>query len=130
MSSSGTRIVIREAGLLTAVVVSAWALCFWPARWLDGLNGVLWMSFAAFCCLLPGWIVVFLSGLAIFRAGIAVILVQSTVRMLFTAVAAVVVRQVRPDLGIREFYGWLIGFYLLALMVETLFLFRQKPVTS
>lgn len=52
-------------------------------------------------------------------------LVQSMVRLGCVAVVAVIVRKQWPDLGIADFFGWLIGFYLLALLVEVLLLRRM-----
>lgn len=77
------------------------------------------MTLAAICCLIPGWIVVFISRLAIFRHDLAAMLVQTLLRLgLVGAVALFVVAQY-PKVGIADFYGWLIGFYLLALAAET-----------
>jgi hypothetical protein len=100
----------KPAVLLTVVMAVGWVLCFFPARQFSGEAGIWWMSLAAGCCLVPGWIVVFLSGLAIFPNELSAMLVQT----------------MRPDVGAREFFGWLIGFYLLALATEVVLL-RSKP---
>jgi len=77
------------------------------------------MTLAAICCLVPGWIVVFLTRLAIFRDDLVAMVVQTLLRLgLVSAVALIVVVQ-RPEVGVSDFYGWLIGFYLLALAAET-----------
>ena len=88
-----------------------------------------WMTLAAVCCLVPGWIVVFLSGLAIFPNDLAAMLVQTMLRVGVVSVVAVSVKKLRPDVGVAEFFGWLIGFYLLALATEVLLL-RKKPDTA
>lgn len=118
--------VLRPALTLTLIIAMAWAVCFWPARTLNGQSGVLWMSIAAICCLVPGWIVVFLSGLAIFSTDLAALMVQSMIRLGSVGGAAVIVRKLKPELGISEFFGWLIGFYLLSLTVEVWMLRRMK----
>jgi hypothetical protein len=110
--------VLRPAIYLTVAIAIGWAVCFWPARMLNGESGVLWMSIAAICCLVPGWIVVFLSGLAIFPDDLAAMLVQMSVRLATVGGAAVVVKKMKPGFGPADFTGWLIGFYLLALFVE------------
>jgi hypothetical protein len=104
---------------LTIVVTAGWVICFWPAKLLRGEAGVGWMSLAAICCLVPGWIVVFLSRLAIFPNDLAAMLFQTLLRLGLVGAVALAVSQWRPELGIADFYGWLIGFYLLALAAET-----------
>lgn len=110
---------LKSAVWLTFAMAVGWAVSFWPARILHGHSGVSWMTLAAICCLVPGWIVVFLSRLAIFRNDFLAMVVQTLLRLgLVGAVAlAVVIR--RPEIGVSEFYGWLVGFYLLALATET-----------
>ena len=121
--------VLKPAVILTVVFVFGWVLCFWPARAFNGADGVYWMSIAAICCLVPGWIVVFLSGLAIFPNDLSVMLVQTMVRLFSVAGVAVLIRKSKPELGIQEFFGWLLGFYLLALIVEVWMLRRRNIST-
>ena len=118
--------VLRAAITLTVAFVIGWVVCFWPARALNGEAGVFWMSVAAVCCLVPGWIVVFLSGLAIFSNDLSVMVVQTMIRLFSVAGVAVIIRKLKPDLGIQEFFGWLVGFYFLALGVEVWMLRRNK----
>lgn len=84
------------------------------------------MSLAAIAVLVPGWIVVFLSGIAILRNDLVASLVQTMIRLFMVAGTAVVVRMLRPELGIIDFFGWLIGFYLLALAVEVALVKRRS----
>ncbi len=116
---------LRSVSRLTFVLVVGWIICFWPARMVRPEEGVKWMSVAAISCLLPGWIVVFLERLAIFRDDMKLILAQIGVRFLAVLIVAVAVKVLHPEFGIVDFYGWLIGFYLLAMAVETLLL-REK----
>lgn len=125
MTGSLKESVAGSAVKLTVVIAVGWVLCFWPARLL-GDDVVFWMSIAAICCLVPGWFVVFLSSLAIFSNDLAVMLVQTMVRLMSVSVAAVVVKRLRPDLGFAGFFGWLVGFYLLALLTEVWLLFRGR----
>lgn len=113
--------LVRTAGLLTAVIGVGWVLSFWPARTLRGEAGVLWMSIAAICCLVPGWFVVVLGGLAIFRNEMMLILVQMAVRAGAAATAAIVVRLLKRDFGFVDFSMWLILFYVLSLVAEVYF---------
>lgn len=120
----------KPAIYLTFAIALGWVLCFWPARAMNGQDGVWWMSIAAICCLVPGWIVVFIGALDIFPNDLGVMLVQTSVRVAVIGGVAVLVRKQRPDLGFSDFFGWLIGFYLLALLVEVLMLRRVKGATS
>lgn len=97
---------------------------------MNGQAGVFWMSIAAICCLVPGWIVVFLSGLAIFPNDLTVMVVQTMVRMFTIGGAAVILKKLKPEIGFADFYGWLVGFYLLAMAVEVWVLRRQATKTS
>jgi len=76
------------------------------------------MTIAAICCLIPGWIVVLLSMVAIVRDELSAMLIQTMVRLFIVAGIALAIRKLRPELGIADFFGWLIGFYLLALFTE------------
>ncbi len=107
------------------IMAIGWVVCFWPARILRPDHGVKWMSIAAICCLGPGWIVVLLERLAIFRGDIKLTLGQMCVRMLAVLIAAIVVRWREPQFGLADFYGWLIVFYLLAMVYEVILL-REK----
>ena len=82
------------------------------------------MTIAAICCLIPGWIVVLLSMVAIVRDELSAMLIQTMVRLFIVAGVALAVRKLRPELGITDFFGWLIGFYLLALFAEVKLLKR------
>lgn len=86
------------------------------------------MSLAAVSCLVPGWIVVFLTGVSVLRNELSAMMVQTMVRLLTVASLAVVLRKLRPELGFADFYGWLVLFYLLALCVEVV-LFRRGLVS-
>ncbi|MCA9036484.1 MAG: hypothetical protein KDA91_15220 [Planctomycetaceae bacterium] len=116
---------IRAAATLSVVLVFGWILCFWPARILRGEAGVQWMTLAAICCLVPGWIVVFLSGLAIVRNELAALLLQTSVRLFSVAGAALFVRKMRPEFGFADFSGWLVLFYLLSMATEVWLLKRS-----
>ena len=88
------------------------------------------MSLAAIAVLVPGWIVVFLSSAAILRNELSAMLVQTMIRLFSVAGAAMLVRVLRPQLGVVDFFGWLIAFYLLALVVEVTLLKRRVAASS
>lgn len=119
----------KPAVTLTIAIAVGWVICFWPVRWLHGHDGVLWMSVAAGCCLVPGWVVVFLAELAIFPNDLGAMLVQMTVRLATVGSAAVVVKKLHPEFAPTVFTVWLVVFYLLALFVEV-YLLRSVGSSS
>ena len=123
--TSKDRPILQTVFRLTMIMAVGWVLCFWPAKMLRPEHGVKWMSIAAICCLGPGWIVVLLERLAIFRGDIKLMLGQMGVRFLAIMGAALVVKWREPQFGLADFYGWLIVFYLLAMVYEVILL-REK----
>jgi len=117
--------VLRSVILLTVAIAVGWVLAFWPARIMSSDSGIMWMSVAAVTCLIPGWIVLALSFLSVFANDLSAMVVQSMVRLGSVALVAVLVRKQRPELGFADFFGWLVGFYLLALLTEVLLLRRS-----
>ena len=117
--------VLQSVILLTVSIAVGWILAFWPARFMSGDYGIMWMSVAAVTCLIPGWIVLALSFLSVFANDLSAMVVQSMVRLGSVALVAVLVRKQRPELGFADFFGWLVGFYLLALLTEVLLLRRS-----
>lgn len=126
MTESSMKKGLVSAFWLTIVLAVGWCVCFFPARWLRGESGIWWMTIAAICCLIPGWIVVFLSMVAIVRDELSAMLIQTMVRLFTVAGVALAVRKFRPELGFVDFFGWLVGFYLLALFVEVKLLKRRS----
>ena len=126
MTESSMKKGLVSAFWLTIVLAVGWCVCFFPARWLRGESGIWWMTIAAICCLIPGWIVVFLSMVAIVRDELSAMLIQTMVRLFTVASVALAVRKLRPELGFVDFFGWLVGFYLLALFVEVKLLKRRS----
>lgn len=84
------------------------------------------MSTAAVTCLIPGWVVVVLSNLPVFPNELSAMLAQTMVRLMSVSVVAIVIRKTLPAIGFAEFFGWLIGFYLLALLSEVRLLFQHR----
>ncbi|MEP3480280.1 MAG: hypothetical protein ABJZ55_13600 [Fuerstiella sp.] len=84
------------------------------------------MTIAAFCCLIPGWVVVFLGTLDIFPNELAAMLVQMTVRTSVVGAAIVVVKKKHPEFKPDMFLWWLAAFYLVALFAEAALLLAQQ----
>ena len=125
MTESSFKKGFASAFWLTLIFAIGWVVCFLPARWLRGTPGVWWMTIAAICCLVPGWIVVFLSVFAIVRSELSAMLIQTMVRLFTVSLVAISVRKLKPELGFWDFFGWLLVFYLLTLVFEVVLLKRQ-----
>ena len=71
---------------------------------------------------MPGWIVVFISRLGIFTDNLVVSLIQMSVRLVCVVSAAVVVKSGWPLLRAGDFFGWLVGFYVMTMLLEVILL--------
>ena len=126
MTESSLKSGLVSAFWLTVTLAVGWVVCVLPARMLRGDSGVWWMTIAAICCLIPGWIVVFLSMVAIVRNEFTAMAIQMLIRLFAVASVALLVRRFRPELGFVDFFGWLVGFYLLALVTEVMVLKKNS----
>lgn len=86
------------------------------------------MSIAALLSLVPGWLVFWgmaaVSGVPGQNGQPMAVLAATGVRLMFVLFGVLLMKSIRPDLGLREFHGWVIAFYSVSLMVETLLLVR------
>ena len=125
MRSIGDRLAVFTIGMLiftAAAAGVAFGIVGWP-----GVEGVLYSSVL---CLVPGWLTVFVSDLMKHRDSSAyAVLVGTGLRMVFVFLGIFVVGALRPGLGFREFTGWLVVSYLVALALETwVILAPEAPV--
>ncbi len=121
-----TPLALRPSAWLSAAVVALWLVLAGPAWWLAGRSGIEGLSYSAVLCLVPGWLVFFLSSrYRVADTRVQVILIATTVRLLFVAAGTLVVLQVRPELRLREFLVWIIVFYLATLVAETALLLKS-----
>lgn len=121
-----TPLALRPSVWLSAAVVALWLVLAGPAWWLAGRSGIEGLSYSAVLCLVPGWLVFFLSSrYRVADTQVQVILIATTVRLLFVAAGTLVVLQVRPELRLREFLVWIIVFYLATLVAETALLLKS-----
>jgi len=122
---------MKQGGKLLTFVAVLWLLAAGPAWWLAGTDGMLGLSIAAVACLIPGLVVFLIVPLlqttdaAIYSVGAATVL-----RLFFVGLVVIVVRDVRPDLRMREFHLWILTFYLGTLLFETLMLVKSAPVST
>lgn len=99
-----------------------------PAWWLAGSKGLTGLAFSAALCLIPGCAAV----LVRVRGGSSatIVLVSIGLRLTFVMAGALAAKLLVTGYGMREFFIWLILFYLFTLAVETWFAFRRNSTTS
>jgi hypothetical protein len=114
---SGSFAQIRRL-LLTAA--GLWLVAVGPAWMLAGGRGVEGLTYAVLLCGIPGIFALhFASGRAVGQQALAGVLVGMGLRMSVVLVAALILQDLRPDLGLVEFYVWLVPAYFVMLAVET-----------
>ena len=122
---------IQRSLILTGFTVGFWLLLAAPAMWAAGSAGLEGLTIAAVICLVPGWLVfLFASGYGSPNSQAVAVLGGMLLRMVFVLVGTVVVYSMRPDLRLREFYVWLLVFYLATLAVETALILRGRATQS
>ena len=128
-SPSNVRLALVNCGWLTAWTLGLWALLIVPAQLLAGPTGIAGLTYAALLCLVPGWLVFCIGSLyGVSSTQAAIVAIGGSVlRLLSVLFGALVVRSVRSDLGLREFFVWLLVFYMATLLIETLLLLKQQP---
>jgi len=116
------RTALRHTAALTIVTLVLWLLLLFPAWSLAGLPGLEGLSYAALLCLVPGWLLIWMSRMLGGSGQQVPVLAMagSGFRMLFVLCGTLVVQSMRKPLGFREFLVWLIVLYLATLLVETL----------
>lgn len=124
MSLSRTSIALRQVAVLVVSGIVLWGLLVSPAWLLAGVDGLVGLTISALLCVVPGCVVVvwkvFLS-----PTQNVLFLVSTGLRFGLIFASALLAKAVRPGFGIREFYVWLIVFYLYALAVETWLVLRR-----
>ncbi len=111
---------ISQCGKLVAIALTAAVVLSPVALLVGGLPGVLGLAISVAICLLPGLVTVWLASAVqdpMTRVWLTV--GGMLVRMFVVLIAALVIYKLRPDLGLREFYIWLIVFYNVLLLAET-----------
>lgn len=130
-TDSAWRLAARRSGWLTAATALVWLVFAGLAYWLSGVVGFEGLSIAAMLSLVPGWLV-FWGVAAVSRSSdqknqSMAVLAATCVRLMFVLFGVLLMKSIRPDLGLREFHVWVIAFYGVSLMVETLLLVKSLP---
>lgn len=122
---------MQRCGVLAASSAALWAILVAPAFWVAGKLGLEGLTYSALLCVVPGCLLF----LAIPFFGFAqnkayAFLVGSGLRMFVVLVATLILHEVRADLGLKEFLGWLVVFYSVTLLVETLLIVNSPQAST
>lgn len=122
---------MQRCGVLAAGSAALWAILAAPAFWVAGKLGLEGLTYAALLCMVPGCLLF----LAIPFFGFAqnkayAFLVGSGLRMFVVLVATLILHEVRADLGLKEFLSWLVVFYSVTLLVETLLIVKSPEART
>jgi hypothetical protein len=130
-STSAIQTPLRRCGLLTACAAALWMVLAGPAFWLAGNLGLEGLTYAALLCWLPGCLLLLAIPFLKFAKNKAyAFLAGSGLRMVVVLVATLVLQEFRADLGLKEFLSWLIVFYSVTLLVETLLIVKSPEVAT
>ena len=110
----------RKLGWMGVIALLVWGVQLAPAYAIAGPQGLEGSAYAAILCLLPGWLVVYLTA-RYPNAGspLMAMLLGMGLRMACVLVGIVVLMDVRPGWGMWEFYTWLLCDYFAFLAIET-----------
>ena len=122
---------MQRCGVLTASAVALWVLLAGPAYWLSGLLGLEGLTYAALLCVVPGCLLFCVIPFFDFAQNKAfAFLAGSGLRMFVVLVATLILHEVRADLGLKEFLSWLVVFYSVTLLVETLLIVKLPEANA
>ena len=96
-----------------------------PAWLVAGNKGLIGLAVAAVLCTLPGCLVVAFKGL-VGDSQATLILAAGGLRMFFVLLGALGAKFVVSGYGLKEFFVWLILFYMFTLALETKSLLTAK----
>jgi phosphoglycerol transferase MdoB-like AlkP superfamily enzyme len=132
-STHKTPTPMQRCGVLTASALALWALLAGPAYWLAGTLGLEGLTYSALLCVVPGCLLFLAIPFFEFAQNKAyAFLVGSGLRMFVVLVSTLVLHEIRADLGLKEFLSWLVVFYSVTLLVETLLIVKlpEEGTTS
>ena len=130
-STSTTQTPLQRCGALTAFTVALWLVLAGPAYWLAGKLGLEGLTYSALLCWLPGcWLFLVIPFLGFANNKATAFLAGSGLRMFVVLVATLVLQEFRADLGLKEFLSWLVVFYSVTLLVETLLIVKSPDAIT
>ena len=130
MSDHSLNTALRRMGFMLLVACGMWALFAGPAYMLRGTLALEGLTYATLLCLVPGWVVVYVTARYPECGSQATAVIMGTgLRMAFVLVGMVMLKNMRPEFGHYEFQFWLILSYMAFLFLETLMLVKQNDNT-
>jgi hypothetical protein len=112
---------IHRCGVLAASAGFLWVILAGPAYWVAGGLGLEGLTYSAFLCTLPGCVLFLVIPFLGFAQNKAfAFLAGSGLRMFAVLAATLLLHEIRADLGLRQFLSWLVVFYSVTLLIETL----------
>lgn len=116
---------------LGVVVLGVWLAAAVPAWLLAGVAGLEGLAWSAVLCFVPGGITLAaVDRLDERKRPVFGMLLGTGLRLAFAVWGGFVIALARPQLRLREFFGWLVLFYLITLAVETRLLLRERPTAD
>lgn len=129
--TSVTQTPLRRCGVFTACAAALWVVLAGPAFWLAGGLGLEGLTYSALLCWVPGCLLFFAIPFFEFANNKAfAFLAGSGLRMFVVLVATLVLKEVRADLGLKEFLSWLVVFYSVTLLAETLLVVNSPEAVA
>jgi hypothetical protein len=110
--------VFRDVARLIAASVGFAFLLAGPAWLVAEIKGLIGLGVSALLCTVPGCLVVVFRELA-GKSQATLILAAGGLRMFFVLLGALAAKFVVSGYGLKEFFIWLILFYLFTLALET-----------
>jgi hypothetical protein len=121
----------QRCGVLTACAAALWVVLAGPAYGLAGTLGLEGLTYSALLCWLPGCGLFFVIPFFEFAKNKAyAFLAGSSLRMFVVLVATLFLHEIRADLGVKEFLSWLVVFYSVTLLVETLLIVKSPEANT
>lgn len=126
-----TQTPMRRCGVLTASATVLWVVLAGPACALAGRLGLEGLTYSALLCVVPGCLLFLAMPFFEFAQNKAyAFLVSSGIRMFLVLVATLVLHEIRADLGLKEFLSWLVVFYSVTLLIETLLIVKSPEASA
>lgn len=122
-----------RSNLITLLLATAglWLVAALPAWLVAGVLGLEGLTYAVLLCAPPGILALVVAerGRDANRALMG-LLVGAGVRMAAVLAVTLLLKEMRPDLGLREYFVWLVISYLTMLAVETRLLLGKEQLAQ
>lgn len=120
---------LRQVAVLAVVGGALWVLLAGPAWLLAEWEGLTGLTVSAGICLFTGIPVQIIAG-QFSDARSMVPMMGSMVRLVFVFCGCLMVVELMPTWGFREFFIWLVVYYFVLLAVETAFIVRNLRLNA